>query len=150
MLRERLRQIQKELGETDGTRAELAEDLKKAIAAAGMPPEAEEQALRELARLERMPDSAAEYSMTRNYLDWLIAMPWSRLDRGTGRHRAGPRDSRRGSLRARQGQAPHPRIPCRAQAQSAGPQPHSLLRRPSRGRQDLAGTEHRQGAGAQV
>jgi ATP-dependent Lon protease len=79
VLRERLRQIQKELGETDGPGAEL-EELKKAIAEAGMPPEAEEQALRELARLERMSDGAAEYSMTRTYLDWLIAMPWSKLD----------------------------------------------------------------------
>ena len=79
VLRERLRQIQKELGETDGPSAEL-EELKKAIAEAGMPAEAEEQALRELARLERMPDGAAEYSMTRTYLDWLIAMPWSKTD----------------------------------------------------------------------
>ena len=79
VLRERLHQIQKELGETDRSSAELG-DLKKAIADAGMPAEAEEQALRELARLERMPDSAAEYSMTRNYLDWLIAMPWSKAD----------------------------------------------------------------------
>jgi ATP-dependent Lon protease len=79
VLRERLRQIQKELGETDGSGAELAE-LKKAIAEAGMPPEAEEQALRELGRLERMSDGAAEYSMTRTYLDWLIAMPWSKID----------------------------------------------------------------------
>ena len=79
VLRERLRQIQKELGETGGTGAEV-EDLKKAIAEAKMPPEAEEQALRELARLERMPEGAAEYSMTRNYLDWLIAMPWSKVD----------------------------------------------------------------------
>ena len=45
-----------------------------------MPPEAEEQAQRELARLERMPEGAAEYSMTRTYLDWLIAMPWSKVD----------------------------------------------------------------------
>ena len=45
-----------------------------------MPPEAEEQAQRELARLERMPEGAAEYSMTRTYLDWLIAMPWSKID----------------------------------------------------------------------
>src|ERR1700723_1713017 len=45
-----------------------------------MPAEAEEQAQRELKRLERMPDSAAEYSMIRTYLDWLIAMPWSKLD----------------------------------------------------------------------
>jgi ATP-dependent Lon protease len=79
VLRERLRQIQKELGETGGSGAEL-EELKQAIADAGMPPEAEEQALRELKRLERMSDGAAEYSMTRTYLDWLVAMPWSKVD----------------------------------------------------------------------
>jgi ATP-dependent Lon protease len=79
VLRERLRQIQKELGETDGSSAEL-EELKTAVKDAAMPAEAEEQALRELARLERMPDGAAEYSMTRTYLDWLIAMPWSKID----------------------------------------------------------------------
>jgi ATP-dependent Lon protease len=79
VLRERLRQIQKELGETEGSGAEI-EELKKAIADAGMPAEAEEQALRELARLERMSEGAAEYSMTRTYLDWLIAMPWSKID----------------------------------------------------------------------
>jgi ATP-dependent Lon protease len=79
VLRERLHQIQKELGEKGNSGAEI-EDLKKAIADAAMPPEAEEQAQRELARLERMPEGAAEYSMTRTYLDWLIAMPWSKLD----------------------------------------------------------------------
>jgi ATP-dependent Lon protease len=79
VLRERLHQIQKELGE-GGRGAAETEDLKKAIADAKMPAEAEEQALRELARLERMPEGAAEYSMTRNYLDWLIAMPWSAID----------------------------------------------------------------------
>jgi ATP-dependent Lon protease len=79
VLRERLHQIQKELGEKGASGTEL-EDLRKAIAEAAMPPEAEEQAQRELARLERMPEGAAEYSMTRTYLDWLIAMPWSKLD----------------------------------------------------------------------
>ena len=79
VLRERLRQIQKELGDTDGSSAEF-DELRKAIAAAAMPAEAEEQALRELARLERMPEGAAEHSMTRTYLDWLIAMPWSAID----------------------------------------------------------------------
>jgi ATP-dependent Lon protease len=79
VLRERLRQIQKELGDTDSSSAEL-EDLKKAVKEAGMPPEVEEQVQRELRRLERMPDSSAEYSMTRGYLDWLLAMPWSKLD----------------------------------------------------------------------
>jgi len=79
VLRERMHQIQKELGESDSGTAELAE-LKKAVKEAGMPAEVEEQALRELNRLERMPEQAAEYSMTRTYLDWLLAMPWSKLD----------------------------------------------------------------------
>jgi ATP-dependent Lon protease len=79
VLRERLRQIQKELGETDTASAEL-EELKTAVKDAGMPAEVEEQAQRELKRLERMPDSSAEYSMNRAYLDWLLAMPWSKVD----------------------------------------------------------------------
>jgi ATP-dependent Lon protease len=79
VLRERLRQIQKELGDGDSSPAEL-EDLKQSIKDAGMPPEAEEQAERELKRLQRMPEGAAEYSMTRTYLDWLLAMPWSKVD----------------------------------------------------------------------
>jgi ATP-dependent Lon protease len=79
VLRERLKQIQKELGDTDTSSAEL-EDLKKAVKDAGMPAEVAEQAEREIKRLERMPDGAAEYSMTRNYLDWLLAMPWSKID----------------------------------------------------------------------
>jgi ATP-dependent Lon protease len=79
VLRERLRQIQKELGDTDGSSTEL-EELRQAIKDAGMPAEVAEQAERELKRLERMPDSSAEYSMTRNYLDWLLAMPWSKVD----------------------------------------------------------------------
>ena len=79
VLRERLRQIQKELGDTDSSSTEL-EELRQAIKDAGMPAEVAEQAERELKRLERMPDSSAEYSMTRNYLDWLLAMPWSKVD----------------------------------------------------------------------
>jgi ATP-dependent Lon protease len=79
VLRERLRQIQKELGDTDTASAEI-DELKQAVKDAGMPAEAAEQAQRELKRLERMPDSSAEYSMTRTYLDWLLAMPWSKVD----------------------------------------------------------------------
>jgi ATP-dependent Lon protease len=79
VLRERLHQIQKELGETDGSKSELV-DLKQQVKDAGMPPEVEEQAQRELNRLERMPEQAAEYSMTRTYLEWLLAMPWAKLD----------------------------------------------------------------------
>jgi ATP-dependent Lon protease len=78
ILREQLKTIQKELGEGEGTGAEIQE-LAKAIAEAGMPPEAEEQAKKELKRLERMPEAAAEHSMVRTYLDWLIELPWSKL-----------------------------------------------------------------------
>ena len=79
VLRERLHQIQKELGDTDGSKTELVE-LRQQIRDAGMPDEVREQAERELSRLERMPEQAAEYSMTRTYLDTLLAMPWSKLD----------------------------------------------------------------------
>ncbi len=76
LLREQMKAIQKELGETDeGNVAEIAE-LKKAIAEARMPEDVERQAGKELKRLERMSDTSAEYSMIRTYLDWLIELPW--------------------------------------------------------------------------
>ena len=78
LLREQLKTIQRELGE-DEPRAAEQEELSRAIEAAGMPEEAEEQALRELARLERMSDAASEYSMLRTYLDWMVALPWNKM-----------------------------------------------------------------------
>src|SRR5690348_5344728 len=82
ILREQLRHIQKELGEGDEKTAEIAE-LRAAIEKAGMPEEAKQQADKELRRLERMPEAAAEYGMIRTYLDWLIELPWSKLDADT-------------------------------------------------------------------
>jgi ATP-dependent Lon protease len=79
ILREQLRQIQKELGDEDVKAAEIKE-LAEKINKAGMPKEAEEQASRELKRLERMPEASPEYGMTRTYLDWLLELPWSKLD----------------------------------------------------------------------
>src|SRR6266699_362018 len=79
ILREQLRHIQKELGEGDEKSVEIAE-LREAIENAGMPKEAKDQATKELKRLERMPEAAAEYGMIRAYLDWLIDLPWSKLD----------------------------------------------------------------------
>jgi ATP-dependent Lon protease len=79
ILREQLRHIQKELGEGDDKSVEIAE-LREAIEKAGMAKEAEDQAKKELKRLERMPDASPEYGMIRSYLDWLIGLPWSKLD----------------------------------------------------------------------
>ena len=76
LLREQLKTIQKELGESDGRSEELNE-LKSRIAAAKMPAEVETQVKKELARLERMPEGAAEYGMARAYLEWLAELPWS-------------------------------------------------------------------------
>ena len=76
LLREQMRAIRKELGEGEDERAE-ADDLAKAIDAAQMPPEAEQQARKELARLARMPDGAGEASMIRSWLEWMTELPWS-------------------------------------------------------------------------
>jgi ATP-dependent Lon protease len=79
LLREQLRQIRKELGE-DGEAGEEIAELRQAIDKAGMPDEAREQAEKEVKRLERMSDASAEYSMLRTWLDWMIQLPWSKLD----------------------------------------------------------------------
>jgi ATP-dependent Lon protease len=76
LLREQLKAIQKELGESDDTPPEL-EDLKRKLEQADMPPDVAAQARRELRRLERMPDGAAEAGMVRSYLEWLTELPWS-------------------------------------------------------------------------
>jgi len=75
VLREQMAAIQRQLGESDGKAQEVAE-LAAAIAKAGMPPEVEEQARKELRRYERTPEAAAEAGMIRTYLDWLIELPW--------------------------------------------------------------------------
>ena len=76
-LREQMKAIQKELGEQDETQRD-AEDFKEKIEQSGMPDEVKKEALKELARLQRMSPMAADYSVTRNYLEWLVILPWAK------------------------------------------------------------------------
>ena len=77
LLREQMAAIQKQLGEgEEGKAVEIAE-LDAAITKAGMPKEVEDQARKELRRLQKMPEAAGEYGMVRSYLDWLIELPWA-------------------------------------------------------------------------
>ncbi|MDQ3186364.1 MAG: endopeptidase La [Pseudomonadota bacterium] len=75
LLREQLKTIQKELGESDGNDQEVAQ-LGEAIGNAGMPDEIEAQARKELQRLQRMPGASSEYAMLHTYLEWMTELPW--------------------------------------------------------------------------
>jgi ATP-dependent Lon protease len=76
-LREQMKAIQKELGEQDEGQRDV-EDLKKKIDDAGMPDDVKKEALKELGRLSRMSPMAADYSLTRNYVEWLAVLPWTK------------------------------------------------------------------------
>ena len=80
-LREQMKAIQKELGDQDDTQKDLA-DLREKIENAGMPEETKKDALKELGRLSRMNAMAADYSLTRNYVEWLAVLPWAKTSAG--------------------------------------------------------------------
>jgi ATP-dependent Lon protease len=77
LLREQMAAIQRQLGEGEAGKAGEIAELSEAITKSNMPKEVEEHSRKELRRLQRMPETAAEYGMVRAYLDWLIELPWS-------------------------------------------------------------------------
>src|SRR5512147_1813099 len=79
-LNEKMKAIQKELGRKDDRTSEV-DELRKKIEQARMPKDADEKALQELKRLEAMPPMSAEATVSRNYLDWLVAVPWTKKTR---------------------------------------------------------------------
>ena len=76
-LREQMKAIQKELGEGDEQAKEI-DELRAKLDAAGLPDAVRKEAMRELDRLSKMPVAAAEYTVSRTYLDWIIALPWAK------------------------------------------------------------------------
>jgi len=76
-LREQMKAIQKELGDAD--EQQEIEELRKKIEAAGMTEEAKKEAMRELSRLAKMSPAAADYHVTRSYLEWLVVLPWTKV-----------------------------------------------------------------------
>jgi ATP-dependent Lon protease len=76
-LREQMKAIQKELGEQDESTRDV-EDLKQKIEQAGMPEDVKKEALKELGRLSHMSPMAADYAVTRNYIEWLAVLPWAK------------------------------------------------------------------------
>ncbi len=137
-LNEKMKAIQKELGRKDEKGNEI-DELKKKIEQAKMPKDVEEKAVQELKRLEAMPPMSAEATVSRNYLDWLIAVPWYKKTPREPRPEARRVGAARGPLRPREDQGPHPRVPRRplARQEAEGDDPDVL--RTSRRRQDVAG-----------
>ena len=149
VLRQQLKAIQEELGEQDPAEAEV-DELRSQLEELELPENVRTQVGRELGRLEKIPQAAAEHGVIRTYLEWMASLPWGKGTVGQPRPRARARGARRRPLRHREGQGPDPRVPRRAQAQAGRARHDPLLRRPARRRQDVARPVGRARARAQV
>ncbi len=114
-LNEQMKAIQKELGEGEDGPNEI-EELQKKIEEAGMPKPVLAKARQEFGKLKQMSPMSAEATVVRNYLDWLIGVPWKKRSKVRKDLAAGAGSARRRSLRPGKGQGAHPRVPRRAAA----------------------------------
>ena len=104
----------------------------------GCPRRSSEKADQELKRLEAMPPVSAEATVSRNYIDWLVCVPWTKKSRELKDLEQGRGDPQRRPLRPREDQGAHPRVPRGAPAAPTRPELDHLLRRPARRRQVVA------------
>ena len=148
-LNEKMKAIQKELGRKEDKGNEI-EDLKKKIEDGRMPKDVEEKAMQELRRLEAMPPMSAEATVSRNYLDWLIAVPWQKKSKESRDLKRAEEILQPGPPRPREDQGPHPRVPRGAHAGQEAEEHHPDVRGPSGRRQDVARQVDRQGDQPQV
>ena len=148
-LREQMRAIKRELGDAD-ERAEEAAEFREKISKARMPQEAEREALKQLGRLEMMHPDAAEATMIRTYLDWMVELPWSRSTRDRLDLKMAKMVLDEDHFDLEKVQGTHPRVPGRAQIEQKDERPDSLLCGSSGGGQDFPGTIHRPGVGAEI
>ena len=146
-LNEKIKAIQKELGR--GEKSEF-DELRKKIEAAGMPKDVLDKAIQELKKLEAMPPMSAESTVSRNYIDWLLAVPWKKQLEGNALHRLRREGAQRRPLRPGKNQGAHSRISRRAPAGEESQGLDSLLRRASGRGQDFAGHVDRQSHRPQV
>ena len=148
-LNEKMKAIQRELGRKDDKGGEV-DDLKKKIEQSRMPKEVAKKAIDELKRLEAMPPMSAEATVSRNYLDWLVAVPWHKKSKESRDLKRAEHDSERGPLRAREDQGADPRVPGRPHARQEAEGDDSDARRPSGRGQDVARQVDRRGDEPQV
>ena len=109
-LNEQMKAIQKELGDSEEGRDDLAE-IEQKIEKTKLSKEAREKALGELKKLRQMSPMSAEATVVRNYLDWLLTIPWGVKGKIKRDLDEAQNDPRRGPLRTREGQGPHRRVP---------------------------------------
>ncbi len=115
-LNEQLKAIRKELGFARTSSPARSRSCERQIKKAHMPKEVRERAEKELDRLGKMSFMSPEATVVRNYVDWLVSLPWKKRPRTTSTSQPRSRSARRGPLRPRQGQGAHPRVPGGAQA----------------------------------
>ncbi len=148
-LREHIKALQKELGEGDDPTREV-DELQFRLEEAELPPHAMKEAERELNRLKRTPPHSPDHQVIRNFLEWLIDLPWSKTTEDNLDLHQARDDPGRGPLRPGKGEEAHPGIPGGAQTQARHEGAHPLLRGAAGHRQDLPGPLHRPGPGPQV